>query len=50
MSARPGRVKSIVPIDIPYPRTPETKMSERFLELKNEIWKQVYQEYMSVRR
>ncbi len=50
MSARPGRVKSIVPIDIPYPRTQETKMSPRFLELKNEIWGQVYQEYLSVRK
>ena len=50
MSARPGRIKSIVNIDIPYPRTQETKMSPRFLELKNEIWSQVYQEYLEVRK
>ena len=50
MSARPGRIKSIIDIDIPYPRTQETKMTPRFLELKNEIWSQVYQEYLEVRK
>ena len=50
MSARPGRVKEIVNIDIPYPRDQETKMSPRFLELKNYIWSQVYQEYLAVRK
>ena len=50
MSARPGRIKDIVDIDIPYPRTQETKMSPRFLELKNHIWGQVYQEYLEVRK
>ncbi len=50
MSARPGRIKEMVDIDIPYPRTQETKMSPRFLELKNHIWRQVYQEYLEVRK
>lgn len=50
MSARPGRIKDIVDIDIPYPRTQETKMTDRFLELKNHIWGQVYQEYLEVRK
>ena len=50
MSARPGRIKEIVDIDIPYPRTQETKMSPAFLELKNHIWGQVYQEYLEVRK
>ena len=50
MCARPGRVKEIVDIDIPHPRDQETKMSPRFLELKNHIWSQVYQEYLSVRK
>lgn len=50
MSARPGRIKDIVDIDIPYPRTQETKMSPRFLELKNYIWSQVYQEYLAIRK
>lgn len=50
MSARPGRIKEIVNIDILYPRTQETKMTPRFLELKNHIWGQVYQEYLEVRK
>lgn len=50
MSARPGRVKEIVNIDIPHPRTQETKMSKEFLDLKNYIWSRVYQEYLEVRK
>ncbi|ROR25311.1 NitT/TauT family transport system ATP-binding protein [Mobilisporobacter senegalensis] len=50
MSARPGRIKEIVDIDIPYPRNQETKMSKEFLDLKNHIWGQVYQEYLEVRK
>ena len=50
MSARPGRIKEIIDIDIPYPRGQETKMSPRFLELKNHIWSIVYQEYLEVRK
>ena len=50
MSARPGRIKEIVDINIPYQRTQETKMTPEFLELKNHIWSQVYQEYLEVRK
>ena len=50
MSARPGRIKEIVDINIPYPRPQETKMPQEFLELKNHIWSQVYQEYLEVRK
>lgn len=50
MSARPGRIKEIVPVDIPYPRTQETKMTEAFINLRNHIWAQVYQEYLAVRK
>ena len=50
MSARPGRIKEIVPVDIPYPRTQETKLLPRFMELRNHIWEQVYKEYLEVRR
>lgn len=50
MSARPGRIKEIVDINIPYPRTQETKMTKEFLDLKNHIWGQVYQEYLEVRK
>ena len=37
MSARPGRIKEIVEIDIPYPRTQETRMDPTFIEIKNFI-------------
>ena len=50
MSARPGRIKDIVDINIPYPRTQETKLTPEFNELKNHIWSQVYQEYLAVRK
>ena len=50
MSARPGRIKEIVDIDIPYPRTQETKLTPEFNALKNRIWSQVYQEYLEVRK
>ena len=50
MSARPGRIKRIVDVNIPYPRTQETRMSEEFTKLKNEIWGEVYQEYLEVRK
>lgn len=50
MSARPGRIKRIVNIDIPYPRTQETKSEEKFLKLKAEIWNEVYQEFLEVRK
>ena len=50
MSARPGRIKEIVNIDIPYPRDQKTKMSQRFTEVKNHIWSQVYEEYLEYRK
>lgn len=50
MSARPGRIKRIVEIDIPYPRTQDIKTSKRFMELKNEIWNEVYQEFLAVKK
>ena len=50
MSARPGRIKEVIDIDIPYPRTQETKMLPRFTELKNYIWNMVYKEYLEVQK
>lgn len=50
MSARPGRIKEIVDIDIPYPRDQETKLTSEFLKYKNHIWEQVYREYLEVRK
>lgn len=50
MSARPGRIKEIVEVNIPYPRNQETKLTPEFNELKNRIWSKVYQEYLAVRK
>jgi NitT/TauT family transport system ATP-binding protein len=37
MSARPGRITSVVPIDLKYPRTAETREDPRFFELVTEV-------------
>ncbi len=50
MSARPGRIREVLDIDIPYPRTQETKILPRFTELKNYIWNIVYREYLEVQQ
>lgn len=50
MSARPGRIKRIVNIDIPHPRTQATRMAPRFIELRNEIWSEVYNEYLEQKK
>lgn len=50
MSARPGRIKTMIDIDLPYPRNQATKMDAKFIEYKNEIWEQVYKEYLEVKK
>jgi len=50
MSARPGQIKEIIPIDLPYPRNQATKLDQKFLELKNYIWDIVYKMYLEVRK
>ena len=47
MSAGPGRIREIIPIDLAYPRNQETKLSERYNEIKNSIWNKVYKEYLA---
>ena len=50
MSARPGRVKEIIPINLPYPRNQATKLLPEFNEYKNAIWAQVYKEYIEIKK
>ena len=50
MSARPGRIKEVIDINIPYPRNQETKMLPEFTQLKNYIWSMVYKEYLEVQK
>lgn len=46
MSARPGRIKEIINIDLPYPRTQQLKLTREFNEIKNLLWSKVYEEYL----
>lgn len=46
MSARPGQVKEIIDIDLPYPRTQATKLEDKFQEYRNHIWDVVYKMYL----
>ena len=42
MAARPGRLHSIIPVDLPYPRTEAMRLSPEFAALRNEVWRAVY--------
>ncbi|UOF88750.1 ABC transporter ATP-binding protein [Fodinisporobacter ferrooxydans] len=42
MKANPGGIKHELKIDLPYPRSQETKLLDNFTKLKNEVWLQVY--------
>ncbi|MHB1524171.1 MAG: ABC transporter ATP-binding protein [Candidatus Dormibacteria bacterium] len=41
LSAHPGRVKEIIEIDLPRPRTHDTRLQARFTELTEAIWRLV---------
>ena len=38
MTARPGKIKTIVRVDEPHPRLPEFMLDPRFSELRNECY------------
>jgi NitT/TauT family transport system ATP-binding protein len=42
MAARPGRLHRVIPVDLPYPRTEEMRLSPEFTALRNEVWRSVY--------
>lgn len=44
MTSRPGRVKEVIRIDLPRPRTLETLSSARFLELKSQLTESLHGE------
>lgn len=37
MTPRPGKIEKVIPVDLPYPRGPETRESQRFFELAAEV-------------
>ena len=42
MAAQPGRLHSIITVDLPYPRTEEMRLSPQFADLRNQVWRAVY--------
>jgi len=50
MSARPGQIKEIVDISLPYPRNQATKLDPIFIGHRNYIWDTVYKMYLEIRK
>jgi NitT/TauT family transport system ATP-binding protein len=44
MSTHPGRVKAVIPIDLPRPRTERIRADARFGELVEQIWQLIKDE------
>ena len=44
MTARPGRIKEEIKIEVPHPRSPDIKMSPMFLEVKKRVVKLIREE------
>lgn len=42
MAARPGRIKEIIDVDLPYPRAEEMRLSAEFSDIRNRVWHAVY--------
>jgi NitT/TauT family transport system ATP-binding protein len=42
MAARPGRIQTVVDVDLPYPRTEEIRLSAEFSRIRNDVWHSVY--------
>ena len=45
MTPRPGKIAAVVDIDLPYPRTFETRESERFFELVTQVRETLREEF-----
>lgn len=42
MAARPGRIHTVVPVTLPYPRTEEQRLSPEFAALRARVWHAVH--------
>ena len=49
MAARPGQIREIIPIDLPYPRDASTKTSPEFIRIRAVIEKVVREEFQKLR-
>jgi len=42
MASNPGRITKIIDVDLPYPRTQETRLSEAFVASRATVWREVW--------
>ena len=49
MASRPGRIREVIPIDLPYPRDAATKTSPEFIRIRAGIEKVVREEFQKLR-
>jgi NitT/TauT family transport system ATP-binding protein len=49
MASRPGRIREIIPIDLPYPRDAATKTSPEFIKIRAGIERVVREEFQKLR-
>ena len=49
MASRPGRIREVIPIDLPYPRDAATKTSPEFIKIRAVIEKVVREEFQKLR-
>ncbi|MEQ9420189.1 MULTISPECIES: ABC transporter ATP-binding protein [unclassified Marinovum] len=42
LAARPGRLKEIIDVDLPFPRNDDVRLSPEFTEIRNRVWRAVY--------
>jgi NitT/TauT family transport system ATP-binding protein len=48
-TARPGRMKADLVVDLPRPREPEVRKTARFSQLRNEIWDMLREEVLAAK-
>ena len=46
MTPRPGKIATVIPIDLPYPRTFDTRESDRFFELVTQVRETLKEEFV----
>jgi NitT/TauT family transport system ATP-binding protein len=46
MTPRPGRIAAVIPVDLPYPRTFETRESSRFFDLVTTVRETLKEEFV----
>ncbi|MFC5502984.1 ABC transporter ATP-binding protein [Lysinimonas soli] len=42
MESRPGRIREIIDVGLPYPRTEEIRLSDEFEDVRRRVWRAVY--------